>query len=97
MHLNNIAVPTSASINARRGVGKTEWRRAIDELIASEKADIPDLATLRRLLHNNNEGLRLIAQLLERNALRVSALNELYQYKRKDTSKPEEEPLYPKG
>lgn len=78
------------SINSairRRGVGKAIWKQMIEELIASEKADLKDLAVLRRLLSSSNEGLRVIADLHARKTVRVDELNELLRYSDRDTNR----------
>lgn len=91
-------LPAPISTIQRRGVGRTEWKRVIDEIIASEREDMRDMAILRRLLHGNAEGQQLIAQMQERKTRRVDELNSLYHYKEaKAKDKPEEEPLYPRG
>jgi hypothetical protein len=71
----------------------------IDEIIASEREDMRDLATLRRLLHASNEGQQIIAQMLDRKATRMDELNTLYHYREAKAAKPqpEEEPLFPRG
>lgn len=100
MHTHHIAPPsTPISTIQRRGVGRSEWKRVIDEIIASEREDMRDLATLRRLLHASTEGQQLIAQMLDRKAIRMDELNTLYHYKEAKAVKPktDEEPLYPKG
>lgn len=69
---------------SRRGVGKAAWKRVIEELIASEKEDLLDLAVLRRKV-NDIELQRVIAQLYERKAERVIQLNELLRYNDPDS------------
>jgi hypothetical protein len=64
----------------QRGAGKAAWRRVIDNIIASEKEDMKDLATLRRKV-NDPELLKIIAEMLERKAIRVMELTDLYHYK----------------
>lgn len=66
---------------ARRGVGKVAWRNVIENLIHSEKEDMEDMAVLRRLLANNGEGQKLIAQMQQRKAIRVIELTQLLHYK----------------
>lgn len=88
MFTDTLAVNGHGSINTlkRRGVGKAGWKRVIDNLIFSEKEDMKDMATLRRLLGNNPEGLKLIAEMMERKAIRVMELNDLLRYSDKDKS-----------
>lgn len=98
---NTVALPSvPISTIQRRGVGRTEWRNVIDEIIASERADMRDLARLRQLLGKDPEAMALLMLLQERKSIRMDDLNTLYHYKEakapKET-KPAEEPLYPKG
>lgn len=73
------ATPMTSTLR-RRGVGKAIWRRVIDNLIASEKEDMIDLAVLRRKI-TDPELLRIIAAMQERKTIRVIELNELLRYK----------------
>ena len=68
------------NILQRRGVGKVQWRNMINELIASEREDLMDLAVLRRKI-SDPELQRIISQLYERKAIRVIELNDLLHYK----------------
>jgi hypothetical protein len=70
---------------SRRGVGKAVWKRVIENLIISEKEDIKDMAILRRLLGNNVEGLKLLAEMQERKTIRVIELNDLLHYSDKES------------
>lgn len=72
------------TVLARRGVGKAAWKRVIDNLIASEKEDLQDLATLRRLLANNPQAQELISQMHQRKTIRVIELTQLLHYKDKE-------------
>lgn len=65
----------------RRGVGKAIWRRVIDNLIASEKEDLQDMRTLRRMLANNPEAMKILAEMAERKTIRVMELTDLLHYK----------------
>lgn len=69
----------------QRGAGKASWKRVIDNLIASEREDMKDLATLRRKV-NDPDLLRIIAEMMERKAIRVMELNDLYHYGDKSSS-----------
>lgn len=83
MFTDTVAVTeiSMTTVLARRGVGRAAWKRVIDNLIASEKEDLKDLAILRRLLANNKEGQELIAQMQERKTVRVIELTQLYHYR----------------
>ena len=82
MFTDGVAEPVS--LLQRRGAGKAGWKRVIENLIQSEKEDLQDLRTLRRLLTNNPEGLRILAEMAERKTIRVIELNDLLHYKDDD-------------
>jgi hypothetical protein len=79
---------TATDAIRRRGVGKAAWRRVIENLIFSEKEDMKDLAALRRLLGNNAEAQRIIAEMQERKTIRVIELNDLLRYQEKSEGRP---------
>lgn len=68
----------------RRGVGKALWKRVIENIIASEKEDMQDMAVLRRLLHNNLQGQKLLAEMADRKTIRVMELTQLLHYNDRD-------------
>lgn len=64
----------------QRGAGKAAWRRVIDNIIASEKEDMRDMAVLQREI-NDPKLLKIISDMLARKAIRVMELADLYHYK----------------
>lgn len=61
----------------------------IDQLIASEKADLEDLRTLRRRI-NDPELLKIITEIYERKTIRVIELTQLYHYRDSNGHKEDE-------
>lgn len=79
MFTDTLTAPLPTRTLKQRGAGKASWKRVIDNLIASEREDMKDLATLRRRV-NDPELLKLIAEMMERKTIRVMELNDLYHY-----------------
>lgn len=78
---------TSRDAISRRGVGKAIWKRMIDDLIDSERADLEDLRILRRKLFSDPQALQLIAVMQERKSDRIIYLNELLRYSDRESVK----------
>lgn len=67
----------------RRQAGGSWWRNMIDELIASEKADLREMRELRDRTRDLDT-MRLLTVLYERKVERLFELGQLYEYKDTD-------------
>lgn len=64
----------------RRLAGGSKWRDMLDEIIASEKADLREMRELRDRTRDYDI-LRLLTVLYERKMERVTELMTLYEYR----------------